>query len=53
MLHILRCIQICQHQIVGRILLEFKGNIEYFTSNNIVAADDYSQSSNEALMVKI
>ena len=27
-------------------MLEFKGDLEYFTSTNIVAADGYSQSNN-------
>ena len=40
-----------QHKIVDRMLLEFKGDIEYFTSD-IMAADGSSQSSNEASMVK-
>ena len=31
-------------------LLEFKGDIKYFTSNDIVEADGSSQSSNNALI---
>ena len=45
----------CVHTVnktVGRILLEFE-DVEYFTPDNIVAADDSSQSSNEAFMVKM
>ena len=34
-------------------MLKFKGDIEYFTSDNIVAADGSSQSSNEAFLVKM
>ena len=41
------------HKSVGRTLLEIKGDVEYFTSDNIVAADHFSLCSNEAYMVKI
>ena len=41
------------HEIVVRTLLELKGDLEYFTSDNILSADDSSQSSNEAFMVKM
>ena len=33
--------------------LEFEGNVAYFTSNTIVAADVSSQRSNEAFMTKM
>ena len=33
--------------------LESKWGIEYFTADNIVAADGFSQSNNEPLMVKM
>ena len=42
-----------QHKVIGRILLEFKGDIEYLTSNNSVTADGSSHSSNEAFMFKL
>ena len=38
---------------MGRTLLEFKGHIEYFTSDNIVVTDGSWQSSNEAFVVKM
>ena len=41
------------HLNIGRTLLNFKGDMEYFTSDNIVAANDSSQSSNEAFIVKM
>ena len=34
-------------------LLEFKGDIEYFTSDDIMAANGSSQSSNEVSVVKM
>ena len=34
-------------------LLDFKVNIEYFTSDTIVAVDGSSQSSNETFVVKM
>ena len=33
---------------VGKKLLEFRGDVEYFTSDDIVAADDSSQGNNSA-----
>ena len=39
--------------IVGRTLLEIKGNIPCIISDNIVAANDPSQSGNELFVVKI
>ena len=34
-------------------LLEFKGYLEYFTSDDIMAADGSSHSSNEVFVVKM
>ena len=52
-LHTSKCKQYSQQKIIKWTRREFKGDITYFTTNDIVPADGSSQKSNEAIVVKL